>query len=499
MADRKILYEDETVNNSRSTFLSRSLSYLSAGICVLTLTFFVVTDVNAGERTSGDNSRTIQVEKTENGGYENITYQWINETDRVPVKSFRETETEGGVSVRIVNFCDGEEQVLMDCRYDKSRFPYYFESCSYYNKNIFFDFYSDNPVWEKTVSVKNSRQAYTLYYAQEIQHDSEKQEKVTGYEGHLWVTDENTEIVKRLFWQSQAPYTKITWKKSGLSIKYADGGERICTISEIEKDPVEAICEKCMQIDYELKVNPIDGKKYNAVMDQRYRDAFYRAISGQDRVRTAEGEEIYLKEYWFYQGDPHMENERFLKNLIENTRFYYMDFDGDGLPELVMDIIGDGLHVLQYLPDEEIVELFFGYERMPYYDLLGSGQLYYNNGMMANKLMLRYDTVDADGQVRHIVFFEEDADYKPHKEDEEIWWDMAYWVYLDEELGMIQVSEDQYLKITERFMDAVEHAVSAQTFEEIFGEREYSLSAPIFLDHPFKLSGGYGLGIQKAL
>lgn len=485
MADRKILYEDKTVNNSRSTFLSRSLRYLSAGICVLTLAIFAVTDVNAGERTSGDNSRTIQVEKTENGGYENITYQWINETDRVPVKSFRETETEGGVSVRIVNFCDGEEQVLMDCRYDKSRFPYYFETCSNYNKNIFFDFYSDNPVWEKTVSVKNGRQAYTLYYVQEIQHDSENQEKVTGYEEHLWVTDENTEIVKRLFWQSQAPYTKITWKKSGLFIQYADGSERICAISEIEKDPVEAVCEKCMQIDYEVKESPID-ESYDAVMDRRYRDAFYRAISCQDRVRTLEDEEVYLKEYWYFQGDSHMDNKTFLGNLIENAKFYYMDFDGDGLPELVMDIIGDGLHVLKYLPDEEMVELFFGYERMPYYDLLGSGQLYYNNGMMANKLMLRYDTVDADGQVRHIVFFEEDADYKPHKEDEDIWWDMAYWVCLDEELGMVQVSEKQYLKITERFMDAVEHAVSAQTFEEIFGEREYSLSAPLSLDHPLK-------------
>lgn len=90
---------------------------------------------------------------------------------------------------------------------------------------------------------------------------------------------------------------------------------------------------------------------------------------------------------------------------------------------------------------------------------MGSGQLYYNNGMMANKLMLRYDTVDADGQVRQIVFFEEDADYKPHKEDEGIWWDMAYWVCFDEKLGMVQVSEKQYLKITERFMDAVEDAV----------------------------------------
>ena len=34
-----------------------------------------------------------------------------------------------------------------------------------------------------------------------------------------------------------------------------------------------------------------------------------------------------------------------------------MDFDGDGLPELVTDIIGDGLYILKYLPDEEVVEI----------------------------------------------------------------------------------------------------------------------------------------------
>ena len=119
----------------------------------------------------------------------------------------------------------------------------------------------------------------------------------------------------------------------------------------------------------------------------------------------------------------------------------------------------------------DIVELFFGYERMPYYHLLGSGQLYYKNGMLANKLMLRYDTVDAYGQVRRIVSFMEDADYKSHKEDEEIWWDMSYWVYLDEELGMVQIDENRYREITEDFLNAVEHVVPANTFEEIFGER----------------------------
>ncbi|MDE7358637.1 MAG: hypothetical protein K2N39_04265 [Lachnospiraceae bacterium] len=388
-------------------------------------------------------------------------------------KTFSRTETENGVAIRIVRFCNGEDQVLMDCEYDTVQFPYYFEKYTTHgsDEDVFNQFYMDNPVWEKTIYVENLNEAYTLYYAQNKQYDSEDKEKTTGYEGHLWVLDEKTRIVKRLFWQSAAPYKKITWKSSTLFIQYADGSKRTCGLSEILQDPAEAVCEKCMQIDFGVEEDPIDTEKYDAVTDQVYKDAYYGAVSGQARVRTAEKEYVYLKDYWCYQGGALMEDEAFLENLINNTRFYYMDFDGDGLPELVMDIIGDGLHILKYLPDEKIVELFFGYERMPYYHLLGSGQLYYENGMLANKLMLRYDTVDAYGQVRRIVSFMEDADYKPHKEDEEIWWDMSYWVYLDEELGMVQIDENRYREITEDFLNAVEHAVPVNTFEEIFGER----------------------------
>ena len=134
------------------------------------------------------------------------------------------------------------------------------------------------------------------------------------------------------------------------------------------------------------------------------------------------------------------------------------------------DIIGDGLHILKYLPEEEIVKIFFGYERMPYYNLLGSGQLYYQNPTLANKDMWRYDIVDTDGQDHPVIYFEENADYKPHKENENEWWDMAYFVYLDEELGMVQVDEKRYQEITAKFFGAVEHAVAEMTFGKVFGE-----------------------------
>lgn len=365
-------------------------------------------------------------------------------------KTLHKTKTENGVSVRIVGSRGGKERVLMDCAYDTARFPYYFDRYAAFggNDDIFYQFYVDRFVWEKVIHAENPDRAYTLYYAQNTQYDSEDKEKAVGYEGHLWVLDEETRIVKRLFFKSDAPYIKIAWKRNGLSIKYADGSERICTLSELLQDPAEAVCERCMQLDFTAKTYAVDTEKCDAATDRAYKDAYYRALIGGQRVRTAKEGDVYLKEFFAYQGDLEMEDETFLNNLIENAKFYYMDFDGDGLPELVMDIIGDGLHILKYLPDEDVVEHFFGYERVPYFHLLGSGQLYYENGMLANKSIRRYHTVDADRRDKGVVCFMEDADYKPHKEDEGVWWDTAYWVDLYDELGMVQVDEKRYRDVT---------------------------------------------------
>lgn len=96
--------------------------------------------------------------------------------------------------------------------------------------------------------------------------------------------------VKRLFWQSEEPCTKITWEESMLLLQYADGSDRTCTLSEILKDPAEAVYEKCMQIDYSVKEYAIDAEEYDDMTDRIYKEAYYGALSGQDMVRTRECE-----------------------------------------------------------------------------------------------------------------------------------------------------------------------------------------------------------------
>ena len=251
-----------------------------------------------------EDSRIIQVDKSKNGVCEKYTYQRSNGMEDELLKSFYKTRAEDGVSVRIVSYCGGEEKVLTDCEYSTVQFPYYFER--YFNaadaEDIFNRFYEDNFVWEKTIYAEETGKEYTLYYAQDIQYDSVDKEKVTGYEGHLWVIDEDTRIVKRLFGQSEMPYTEITWEESMLMIRYADGSDKTCTLEEILKDPAEAVYEKSMQIDYSVKEYAIDTENVDAMTDEIYKDAYYRALSGQGMVRTLEGKEVYLKEYWFFRG-----------------------------------------------------------------------------------------------------------------------------------------------------------------------------------------------------
>lgn len=113
-------------------------------------------------------------------------------------RTFYKEEIESGVSVCIVSSRGRKERVLMDCEYDTSRFPYYFNKYTTYDDvyDIFHQFYMDKPVWEKTIHVDNPTRKYTLYYAQNIKYDGEDNEKAVGYEGHLWVLDEELGMVQ---------------------------------------------------------------------------------------------------------------------------------------------------------------------------------------------------------------------------------------------------------------------------------------------------------------
>ncbi len=412
-----------------------------------------------------EDSRRFKVTKA--GTYESSIdyYQWSNETDCEQIKTFHagREENGNGVFVRIADCCDGEEQVIMDYDYDIEDYPYSVDRYAM-QYSFFVSFCEDNLLWEETVRDKDFGESYRLYYAQEA---------LTNYmgiasgeiEGHLWVLDENTKLVKKLFWKEPAFCERVSWEDE-LVIQYFDGSEKRWTLEEILKDPAKEIYDRSMQIDYTVKEFPIDTIKYDVQTDKQYKDAYYKAVSNQIPVRQLKGEKIYLKGYFYDSME--RTDEEYLEDLIQDTHFYYMDFDGDGMPELVMDVMyGGGLHILKYLPEEDVVEFFFASYRMPYYNLLGAGQLCYHHPCLANKDIWAYEVVDENGQTENVAYFLEDYDYV-HPDDGS--WQGTYWVDLNDELGMVQVDEESYKEITKNFFEAVKNAPSEMSFEEIFGE-----------------------------
>lgn len=396
-------------------------------------------------------------------------YQWSGELDYKLAGTFHvvRPERKNAFLVHMEKEDNGEEKIFMDYEYDMEEYPYYVYD------NFFMEFFNQEQFWVKTIQSNESGKHYQLSYGREDLSDYELETSDDGAvsEGDLWVLDESTQLIKRLTWRETASYREIQWEdgsfKQEFIIYYEDGSEKRWTLEEILKDPAKEIYDRSMQIDYTVKESPIDTIKYDIQTDRQYKDAYYKVVSNQIPVRGTKSEKIYLKRY-FDDYVKETTDEEYLKDLIKSTLFYYMDFDGDGMPELVMDIMhGGGLHILKYLPEEDEVEFFIAYPRMPYYNLLGAGQLCYHHPGLANKDMWGYDVVDENGQTESVAFFIEDFNYV-HPDDGS--WQGTYWVDLYDELGMVQVDEESYKEITKNFFEAVKNAPSEMSFEEIFGE-----------------------------
>lgn len=370
-----------------------------------------------------------------------------------------ETRSQGNQGhVRIADYRDGEERILAD--YD------YGDAADAYDGDGLKEFFLDDFWLEQSIFSESRGRSYTVRYAA----------RPGEGEGHLWVTDEDFRVVKRLFPQESAPCSSVAWEEDegggepALVIGYEDGSVRRYTESELLRDPAEEVLERGLAVDYSVREYPRDLGLWDDETDGIYREAYYKAISGQTTVRDPEeGYDIYLKGYWTGVGDWYMEMEDsvFMDNLRRLSKFYYMDFDGDGLPELILDIsYGDGLHILKYDPGEDRVELFLSYNRMPYYDLAGAGQLCYHNGGLANQDIWRWDTVDEEGRTTMGPQFHVDS--WPQEQGDG--WDHAYWVWVDDETGSVRVDEKTYERITAGFFEAMNNPPEETTFEELFGE-----------------------------
>lgn len=233
-------------------------------------------------------------------------------------------------------------------------------------------------------------------------------------------------------------------------------------VMEEEMDPAEEArrtCQQIMEIDFSVRNYPIDSEKYDEDMDKLYKRAFYRAITNKIPLRYDEqwGASYYRDTLRFAQD---MTDEEFEELFIrKNSVYYYLDFTGDGLPELVLDTGSGWLEVFKYLPEEDTVVVYaVGGE---YAQLLGSGQMY-ERVTGIDYIRYSYTSFDKEAENRTDVMFE--IVYSQDGRE-------SYLVSVGE-FERVEIEKGDWDIATKDFFESIEHEYKSMSFGEVFGDVE---------------------------
>ena len=133
------------------------------------------------------------------------------------------------------------------------------------------------------------------------------------------------------------------------------------------------ICELVKKVDFSSKEYSINWEIYTDQVEQAYKENFYRIITNQMPLEYEEEKAVYFRDH--LRGISDLDDMEFIEQFVKETRYRFIDCDGDGLPELLMDIGINGFCILKYLVEEQKVEVYHWLNE--YEVLLGSNQIGY--------------------------------------------------------------------------------------------------------------------------
>ena len=233
------------------------------------------------------------------------------------------------------------------------------------------------------------------------------------------------------------------------------------TDEEREEDIVKQVCERMKSIDYSVQEYPIDTNLYDSQTDEEYKNAFLQALLSRTPIGDNENGEYYIRELReeLRYGRSTISEETYIGFLNDLFRFYYLDFDGDGLPEL---LINGGGHILKYCSDDKQV-YDIAPENMGHWDLLCSGKMYYHiESDSAYFIKYGYQEINSSGEVDREVIFE--YNFLPDSPTE-------YLVSIDE-FEEVEVGKENWELLTQGLLDAETNAFPHMTFDDLFGDMD---------------------------
>ncbi len=133
-----------------------------------------------------------------------ITYQWSGLMDYEMIKKFERRLIGNDISVEIIRYDGGKEEVLSDCLYSVKE---YIE-----RQHEITHAYDEDFVWEKEITDEETGKKYMLRYTQIFRKEEANRNGGVYYEGRLCVYDENTYLIRIAESDLILPYKDIIWE-----------------------------------------------------------------------------------------------------------------------------------------------------------------------------------------------------------------------------------------------------------------------------------------------
>lgn len=235
----------------------------------------------------------------------------------------------------------------------------------------------------------------------------------------------------------------------------------------IEEMTAELVCKRLRAIDFTIKEYPIDEEIYTKEVDREYKDIFLRVLLNQMPIQYEDGEETYFEDI-----DPVKEklNADHITMIKEFFVYCYLDFDGDGFPELIVDPRGayvrfGGPRIFKYDRGSKKVYVD-GYRFMRYRPLCAS-KFYYEHKGSPDSIQYGYQEIDSQGNEIEKVKFQlvYSTDETPER----------YFITSVGEFENVNVEIDKesWDEMLHDFFEAKDNAVEEVTFDELFSDIEH--------------------------
>ena len=194
--------------------------------------------------------------------------------------------------------------------------------------------------------------------------------------------------------------------------------------------------------------------------EKKYLEGYLSILKNEIPVITSEGEKMYYEDLW----KAGIEFDELLKekgNRRYPYLYYYDDLDGDGKPELA---VNQGcLYIFNYEPGEDEFTILYSAESCYVEKILGTGQIWYHDGLHAGSIRECYIVLDEKGEWKKVLQIEEGLNP-----------DFPYYEVCIDNINWIDIGEKNWNEVIIPIKNHVkDYGIEQLTLEEIFGDLQH--------------------------